>query len=80
MDNIPSFQARPPRGVAVIKSGSVRCVSVSQCSTVMPWGRSGLLRLFHLPIRLDPPLPCQLTTPYTRVCSRRILLVYTRLV
>jgi len=56
-----------------------RGLLVAQRNIIMSRSRLGLLRFFHLPIRLDSPLPRQLATSYPYMCPY-IRAVYSRLV
>jgi len=67
-DSISRLETVHPRGLLVARR-----------STVLSRSRLGLLRFFHLPIRLDSPLPRQLATYHSCVCPY-IRAVHSRLV
>jgi hypothetical protein len=50
--------------ISRLKSLPHRCPLVARRNTILSRSRLGLLRFFHLPIRLDSPLPRQLATSY----------------
>src|SRR5947207_14118719 len=66
--NLDDLKTLHPRGLLVARR-----------NTILSRSRLGLLRFFHLPIRLDSPLPRQLATSHPCVCPY-IRAVHSRLV
>jgi hypothetical protein len=62
-----------------LKTLHPRGLLVARRNTILFRSRLGLLRFFHLPIRLDSPLPRQLATSHPCVCPY-IRAVHSRLV